>query len=63
MAEAPPFEALRLISEARIPDIRELRSDCTEEMAGFFESALARDAGRRPGTAAELKSALVRLLH
>jgi len=63
MAEAPPFEALRLISEARIPDIRELRSDCTEEVAGFFESALARDARRRPGTAAELKGALIRLLH
>jgi serine/threonine-protein kinase len=38
--------------------IRELRPDCPEEVASFFEAALSADPARRPRDAADLKRRL-----
>src|SRR4029453_11682234 len=56
-------ETLECISNAVVPDLRELVPECPESVAAFFHDALARDRARRPGSEGELKSRLGRALN
>jgi hypothetical protein len=46
-------ETVRLVTRAAVPDPREMRTDCSAEIATFFASALAADHNRRPQSAAD----------
>jgi hypothetical protein len=48
------------ITRARIPDIRELVTDCPTPVAVLFRELLHRDRKRRPGSATELRQRLLR---
>jgi eukaryotic-like serine/threonine-protein kinase len=56
-----PGELATLHREAKPADIRTLRPDVPEPVAELVHSMLAKDALRRPGSASELSTRLVRL--
>ncbi len=56
-----PAELATLHREARPADLRALRPDVPEPVADLVHSMLAKDALRRPGSARELSTRLVRL--
>ena len=62
LAGTTASEALRMISLAKIPDIREFLPACQESLALFFRAALARDPARRPAHAVDLRAKLTELL-
>jgi serine/threonine protein kinase len=55
-------ETLTKVSQANVPDIRQLVSDCPEPVARFLQDALSRNPRRRPNTATEFKEKLLGVL-
>ena len=56
-----PTELITLHRETKPVDLRKLRPDAGDEVAGLVHSMLAKDPMRRPATAKQLANRLVRL--
>ncbi len=55
-------ETLALVREARVPPLREVRAEASQELEGVLGGVLARDPAQRPKDARELQVALTRCL-
>jgi len=49
------IETLNKVKTCAVPDLRELRPDCSRDVAAFFADELSRDSRRRSATAVEFR--------